>query len=154
MSERKQYGVLDLAKFIAAILIIILHTSPFSSYSSILNFGFRSIVTIIAVPFFFITSGFLFFTKINSIKEDKGVYFKNYLKRLGIMYLLWSAVYFIFVATDWIRNGVAPMDILQYVKRFFFEGSFATIWFLPALMTAISIVYLLRKKCHMKRFSF
>lgn len=146
MSERKQYGALDLAKFIAAILIIVLHTSPFSSYNSILNFGFRSIVTIIAVPFFFITSGFLFCTKLNSLNEGKGTYYKNYIKRLGIMYLLWSGVYFVFVATDWIRNGVSIIDILQYVKRFFFEGSYSTIWFLPALMTAVSIVYFLQKR--------
>lgn len=144
--ERKQYGALDLAKFIAAILIIVLHTNPFSSYSSILNFGFRSIITVIAVPFFFITSGFLFCTKLNSLNEDRSSYFKNYIKRLGIMYLLWSAVYFIFVAIDWIKNGVTVNDVLQYVKRFFFEGSYSTIWFLPALIIAVSIVYLLRKK--------
>lgn len=154
MSERKQYGALDLAKFIAAILIIVLHTSPFSSYSSILNFGFRNIVTIIAVPFFFITSGFLFCTKLNSLSEDKGNYYKNYIKRLGVMYLLWSAVYFVFVVTDWITNGVSAIDILRYVKRFFFEGSYSTIWFLPALMTAISIVYLLRKKLPYKKIFF
>ena len=38
------------------------------------------------------------------------------------------------------------MDVLQYIKRFFFEGSYSTIWFLPALMTAVAIVYLLLKR--------
>lgn len=147
MNSRKQYGALDLAKFVAAILIIVLHTNPFSSYSSILNYGFRSIITIMAVPFFFLTSGFLFCTKLNSLDEkDKSDYFKKYFKRLGLMYLLWSAVYFIFVAIDWVKNGVVLMDVLQYIKRFFFEGSYSTIWFLPALMTAVTVVYLLRKK--------
>ena len=147
MNSRKQYGALDLAKFIAAILIIVLHTNPFSSYSSILNYGFRSIITIMAVPFFFLTSGFLFCTKLNSLDEkDKSDYFKKYFKRLGLMYLLWSAVYFIFVAIDWVTNGVVIIDVLQYIKRFFFKGSYSTIWFLPALMTAVTIVYLLRKK--------
>lgn len=146
MSKRQQYGVLDLTKFIAAILIIVLHTNPFSSYSNILNFGLRNIVTIVAVPFFFITSGFLFCTKLNSLNEEKSVYFKNYIKRLGIMYLFWSGVYFVFVVIDWINNGVTTIDVLQYVKRFFFEGSYSTIWFLPALITAVTIVYLLRKK--------
>ena len=147
MNDRKQYGALDLAKFVAAILIIVLHTNPFSSYSSVISFGFRSIITIIAVPFFFLTSGFLFCTKLNSLKEnEKSDYFKKYFKRLGLIYLLWSAFYFIFVAIDWVKNGVVLMDILQYIKRFFFEGSYSTIWFLPALMTAITVVYLLHKK--------
>lgn len=100
MSERKEYGALDLAKFIAAILIIVLHTHPFSSYSSVLDFGFRSVITVIAVPFFFITSGFLFCSKLNALNEEKSNYFKRYIKRLGIVYLLWSAIYFIFVVTD------------------------------------------------------
>lgn len=147
MSDRKQYGALDLAKFIAAILIIVLHTGPFSSYSEILRFGFRSIITVVAVPFFFLTSGFLFCTKLNSLEEkDKSDYFKKYFKRLGLMYLLWSAVYFIFVAIDWAVNGFGVMDVLEYVRDFFFKGSYSTIWFLPALMTAVTVVYLLRKK--------
>lgn len=147
MSNRKQYGALDLAKFIAAILIIVLHTNPFSSYSSVISFGFRSIITVIAVPFFFLTSGFLFCKKLNSLKEEeKSDYFKKYFKRLALMYLFWSAIYFIFVAIEWVTNGVALMDVLQYIKRFFFEGSYSTIWFLPALMTAVTAVYLLHKK--------
>ncbi len=150
MSERKQYGALDFAKFIASIIIIVLHTNPFSSYSSILNFGFRNIITIIAVPFFFITSGFLFCAKLNSLNEDSGAYLKKYIKRLVVMYLLWSAVYFVFVVADWVKNGVSLSDVLQYIKRFFFEGSYQTIWFLPALMTSVSIVYLLRKKLSYK----
>lgn len=150
MSERKQYGALDFAKFIASIIIIVLHTNPFSSYSSILNFGFRNIITIVAVPFFFITSGCLFCAKLNSLNEDSGAYLKKYIKRLVVMYLLWSAVYFVFVATDWVKNGVSLSDVLQYIKRFFFEGSYQTIWFLPALMTSVSIVYLLRKKLSYK----
>ena len=79
MGERKQYYSLDLAKFICAVLIIILHTSPFASYSGILDFGFRSIITVIAVPFFFVSSGFLFFEKMNSLPNDKrNQYFFKY----------------------------------------------------------------------------
>ena len=150
MADRKQYGALDLAKFIAAILIIVLHTAPFSSYSEVLSYGLRGIVTVIAVPFFFITSGFLFCTKLNLLpQEEKPRYFKAYIKRLAIMYLLWSAVYFVFVAISWVQNGVTVIDVLQYIKRFFFEGSYSTIWFLPALITAVAVVYLL-----LKRFSY
>lgn len=56
----KQYNSLDLMKFISAILIIVLHTSPFQSYNALISFGLRNVVTIIAVPFFFCTSDFCF----------------------------------------------------------------------------------------------
>ena len=147
MSERKQYNSLDLAKFIAAVLIVIIHANPFSSYSSGVAYAFRNIIATVAVPFFFVTSGFLFCTKLDSLcDEDKSAYFKKYILRLVTMYLLWSAVYFIFVLIGWIRDGFTVNDLLIYVRDFFFEGSYSTIWFLPALITAISVVYFLRKK--------
>ncbi len=147
MNTRKQYNSLDLAKFIAAILIVIIHANPFSTYSSVAAFAFRNIIATVAVPFFFVTSGFLFCVKLNTLpSEDKSSYFRKYFLRLLTMYLLWSAVYFIFVLTDWIRNGFTSADLLIYIRDFFFEGSYSTIWFLPALMTAVTIVYFLKKK--------
>ena len=91
----KQYNSLDLMKFISAILIIVLHTSPFQSYNALISFGLRNVVTIIAVPFFFCTSGFLLFKKLSVLSQDeKGKYFKHYIKRLCIMYGLWSLAIF------------------------------------------------------------
>lgn len=66
------------------------------------------------------------------------------------MYCLWSMVYFVFVASGWIQNGVQLMDALQYIKRFFFEGSYLTIWFLPALTCATLLVYWLSGKFRLK----
>ena len=145
--DMKQYKSLDAAKFVCAILIIILHTAPFSSYSKILTFGFRNIVTVIAVPFFFTTSGFLAFQKVESLEEKaKNCYIGAYLRRLAIMYLIWSAVYFGFVVVKWVRKGFSAYFVLEYIRDFFFEGSYSTIWFLPALFSAVLFVYLLRKK--------
>lgn len=149
--ERKQYETIDLAKFIAAFFVIILHTAPFQSYSGALNYGFRNIVTVIAVPFFFTASGFLFFSKLNTLgQKEKKSYVLQYIKRLAVMYGLWSAVYFVFVAIGWVQNGVQFMDVLQYIKRFFFEGSYLTIWFLPALISSTLLVYLLSRKLSCK----
>jgi len=155
MLERKMYNSLDVAKFLAAILIIVLHTAPLSDYSNVLNFALRSTITVVAVPFFFITSGFLFFEKLNSLQEkEKNKYFLLYIKRLIVMYLLWSLVYFVFVLREWIENDVTVNEILHYIKRFFFEGSYSTIWFLPALISSVSIVYFLYKKIEYKKIFF
>ncbi len=143
----KQYNSLDLMKFISAILIIVLHTSPFQSYNALISFGLRNVVTIIAVPFFFCTSGFLLFKKLSVLsQEEKGKYFKHYIKRLCIMYGLWSLVYFPFVIYNWTKDGFSVMSVLQYIKRFFFEGSYSTIWFLPALIVSATVCYFLHKK--------
>ncbi len=144
----KQYNSLDLMKFISAILIIVLHTSPFQSYNALISFGLRNVVTIIAVPFFFCTSGFLLFKKLSVLSQDEnGKYFKHYIKRLCIMYGLWSLVYFPFVIYNWTKDGFSVMSVLQYIKRFFFEGSYSTIWFLPALIVSATVCYFLHKNC-------
>ena len=151
----KQYKSIDLAKFICAILIIILHTAPFADYSRVLTVGFRNIVTVIAVPFFFCASGFLAFTKADALQgNEKKTYIKRYLKRLIVMYLIWSAVYFVFVVVKWTRAEFTIWTVLEYVKDFFFEGSYSTIWYLPALFMATLLVYLLHKKLSYKTIFF
>jgi peptidoglycan/LPS O-acetylase OafA/YrhL len=67
---KEYYNSLDLAKFICAIMIIELHTGPLSFFGSNIGAVERGIITIIAVPFFFVVSGFLFLKKVNSIDTD------------------------------------------------------------------------------------
>ena len=56
----KQKSSLDIAKFICAILILVIHTNPFGSYSNLLSFGFRNIICVIAVPFSSVPVGICF----------------------------------------------------------------------------------------------
>lgn len=144
----KQKSSLDVAKFICAIMILIIHTNPFGNYSKLLSFGLRNVICVIAVPFFFCTSGYLLSEKLSvlqSVQEQKA-YMGKYLKRLAVIYLFWSAVYFPFVLINWIQTGFSFNMVLTYVWDFFFEGSYLTIWFLPALMSAVALYFLLRQK--------
>lgn len=152
----KQKSSLDIAKFLCAILILLLHTDPFGSYSKALSFGMRNVVCVIAVPFFFAVSGYLLAEKLGAMKSasEQGQYMKKYLKRLAVIYLVWSAVYFPFVIVKWLRAGFGIGLVLEYIKDFFFEGSYSTIWFLPALMSAAVLYWLLRKKLSSKGVFF
>lgn len=145
-NKLKQYNAIDAMKFFSAILIIILHTSPMASYSKAASFVLRNIVTIIAVPFFFSTSGFILFKKIGGYSNtEKKQYFKKYIKRLLLMYIIWSIIYLPFVIYGWTQDGFSILEILSYIKRFFFVGSYSTIWFLPACAFAALLCFYLRK---------
>ena len=144
---KKVYNAIDAFKFLSAILIIALHVNPFKGISEPLALIFRNMVSIIAVPFFFTTSGFLFFKKLNASKNQTEVV-KNYVLRLLKMYLTWSLVYFPFVVLEWVSEGV---NVLTYLRDFFFEGSYSTIWFLNASIWAVLFVYFLYKKLNLKQ---
>lgn len=153
VQQRKNYWSLDIAKFFCAILIISAHfAAEWGSFPTIIDYAFS--LYVIAVPFFFCCSGFLFFKKLNALqtKESKKAYFIQYEKRILIMYALWSAVYFIHVVYDWIINNEFGITvILRYLHRCLVFSSYSTIWFLPALAIAIAIAYFLLTKFNEKQ---
>lgn len=61
MTSKPNYGGLDLLKFLVAFLVIANHTSPFVSFSPQLDFLFSGVLTRIAVPIFFMSTGFFLF---------------------------------------------------------------------------------------------
>ena len=67
------YNGLDLLKFFMAILIVMLHSFASKDGHPLLDFEISQCFTRVAVPFFFITSGFLLFRKmpLNLSEKDQ-----------------------------------------------------------------------------------
>lgn len=63
MGKYKNYTGIDFFRLIAAILIITIHTSPLASFSATGDFILTRIVARVAVPFFFMTSGFFLISR-------------------------------------------------------------------------------------------
>ena len=145
MVDRKIYPSLDIMKFIMAMLILTQHTSNEWACSTGLVhdiFGLGNF----AVPFFFSCSGFLFFSKLNTLNsEEQKAYYKKWSFRIGKMYLVWSLIYFCFVFAGWLDQGIQIEKVLNYVHRAIVYSTYATIWFLPALWIGVSICYWLRR---------
>ena len=76
---------------------------------------------------------------------------KHYLLRLLKIYLVWSMIYLPYNIVLMHGDGFAMMDVLRYVRDFFFTGSYYHLWFLPALMFAVAAVYLLVMKIGVKK---
>lgn len=145
LNERKNYWTLDIVKFICALFIISAHfASEWGHFPTVIDYAFS--IYIIAVPFFFACSGFLFFVKLNSIptKEGKFAYFIKYEKRIWIMYGLWTAIYFIYSVIRWGQKGILNIQtFLNWLHSALVFQTFSTIWFLPALAVGIAIAYFL-----------
>lgn len=149
MMQKKTYCALDIAKFMSAFLVICIHIGPLLDINETANFVLVQIIARIAVPLFFIISGYLFFAKLDNEREWNDyanvTALKHYVFRLGKLYLIWSIFYLPFNYLLVRGDGLHAMTFLRYLRDFFFTGSYYHLWFLPALMVAVCAVYVLRR---------
>lgn len=117
-----KFNGIDLMKFICSYLVCIIHIKPFYSdsfeYADEINFFLQNCFCRLAVPFFFLVSGFLFFRKLNLKNIDTG-YVKFYCFRLLRLFGTWSMLLFI--------------------------GGNGQLWYLKALVVAVLILTILFK---------
>lgn len=90
-SISKNYNGIDLFKFISSILVFILHSRIFPLQAVNLNFGITQGICRLAVPFFFVASGFFLFRKMD-LYELKTDVIKNYCFRLLQLFGLWNVL--------------------------------------------------------------
>ena len=150
MEERKEYCNLDVAKFLCALLIIVIHTRPLLDVSPVANFYTADVLARTAVPLFFAMSGFLFFRKLQwqdgkicpcgENRKRLG----QYLKRVAHIYLCWSLIYTIAKLPQWYATGWWGMQLVRDVLvSWIVRGSHYHLWYLLASLYAMPILYVL-----------
>ncbi len=145
IAVRKNYYALDIAKFIGAVMILSSHfAAEQCKFTGIVDYFFS--LYVFAVPFFFVCSAFLFFKKLNALPDKKSQYdyFIKYEKRIWIMYLLWSVIYWCFRIGKYLMYGTDMSTVMNNIHSTLTYSSYGTIWFLPALAVAIAVIYVLR----------
>lgn len=91
--EKKSFNGIDLIKFICTFLVCIIHIAPFSptvfGFAEPLNFILQKYICRLAVPFYFVSSGFFLFRKLNLECIDKNAV-KDYCFRILRLFGMWS----------------------------------------------------------------
>ena len=156
-TQRENYNSFDIAKFICSILVVMIHVVPFGTQEttnvfSYANFFLKSGLCRIAVPLFFMFSGFFLYKK-TPLDEFSCAPSKKYFLNILKLYILWSLIYFPikFVNMDMSLSGIIKGTIL-YGITFICSGSYVQLWYLNALLVSIAIIsFLLHKKCSPKK---
>lgn len=145
MSKTKSYTGIDLFRFVAAFLVIAIHTSPLIRYSEIGDFILTRIIARVAVPFFFMTSGFFLITRY-TYDSKKLIAF---VKKSAILYGVAIAIYIPFN----IYNGYFAMDNLyqNILKDIIFNGTLYHLWYLPASIIGAILAWFLVKRFDYKK---
>ena len=129
---------IDIAKFLCAILVVCIHTHPLQ-YGTTIDYYFNCFCRI-AVPFFFVSSSYFYYTR--------GGQIKNYLKRLFILYLCWFVVELPLTIKVYFfdAEGSLLFNSLKFLRGLLINNSFFASWFLTALMEGMLIIHLVENK--------
>ncbi|GGG54409.1 serine racemase VanT catalytic subunit [Paenibacillus radicis (ex Gao et al. 2016)] len=137
-----RYGGIDTFKLIAAFLVITIHLGPLLSVDPYADFVLTGIIARLAVPFFFIASGFFLFGKMKADRKRELASMRRFTLRVGVLYAAGVIAYLPLNLYDgYFKQPISIGGILQDIV---FNGTFYHLWYLPALMTGAWIVYGLR----------
>ena len=137
--ERYDTGI-DWLRLAAAILVIAIHTSPLADFSETGNFILTRVLARIAVPFFFITSGYFLLSRYH----DSDRKLRHFLKKTGWIY---GASILLYLPLNF-RNGYFSQSQLlpELLKDLIFDGTMYHLWYLPASMLGMLIAWKLVEK--------
>ncbi|WP_029904387.1 acyltransferase [Prevotella sp. 10(H)] len=122
--------ILDYFKIILSLLVITIHTQSLFDEDSVYGWLISNGIARIAVPCFFIISGYF----INKKLEDKQV-LKEYLLHILLVYIIWSLIY---LPTYY--NTIEPRSLITFALMGYYH-----LWFLPALIIGIIMLAVVEK---------
>ncbi len=139
LSDKKEYVAVDAMKLVAAYLNMSVHFLIFEDINKELNFWFTQILCRLMIPFFFLASGYFAANKLND-KAKTG----TYLKRILLMYLIYTVIFFPFVVQEYQKAEYSLVQgIIFFLRDFFLVGSYFHLWYFLALMVAVAFLYVM-----------
>lgn len=135
MSSSRTYKGIEIFRVVAAFLVVAIHTSPLASYSGTADFVFTRVIARVAVPFFFMVTGYFVLSK--------GTGVRRFLKKTAIIYAASAALYLPINVYAGHLQGWGMPDLVQQVL---FEGTFYHLWYLPAALLGAWLTSLLMRR--------
>ena len=134
MSSSRTYKGIEIFRVVAAFLVVAIHTSPLASYSGTADFVFTRVIARVAVPFFFMVTGYFVLSK--------GTGVRRFLKKTAIIYAASAALY---LPINVYAGHLQGWGLLDLVQQVFFEGTFYHLWYLPAALLGAWLTSLLMR---------
>lgn len=152
--EVKEFSYVDYMKLLLACFVIGIHTWLSSACQNELATKILNLLFSIAVPYFFICSGFFLFR--NDERVDTNHRMIQYVKSIISMYIIWTFIYLPFTIYSYYADGLNfRQGILAFIRGFLFIGEHSyswPLWYLLALITAVALIYCMRQ-LHFKSFT-
>lgn len=142
----KDLEIVDLWKFIASIIVVAIHTSTLNATSNFFISNIWNSISILAVPFFFISTGYLSFYKSKSINIGK---VKKVLLKFLKIYFICILVYLPITICYYIYSDYSFFkSVLYFIRSVLFIGENYNswpLWYLLSSIYAFLILYIFCK---------
>ena len=147
MMERRKFNSLDICKLLMAFCVVAIHTHPLEYCTiTIANDIYESFVRM-AVPFFFLSSGFLLAQKFDSsfTSQNNIAIVRKYLLKIIKMYMVWTIVYLPLAIYRFVSSEIGILrSVVLYIRGFVFIGEQYNSWHLWYLLSTIyALVFIL-----------
>ena len=126
MSGSRQGPALDRFRLLAAVLVVCNHTGPLDSLSPTADFFLTRVLARLAVPFFFIVSGYF-------LAKGQWKHTGRFLRKTLLLYLAAVALY---LPLNWYNGGYSP---LEWVKKLLADGTLYHLWYFPAVLLGVVV---------------
>ncbi len=134
-----QYPGIDILKLVAAFFVVANHTGPLLSVNKTADFIVTGYIARLAVPFFFVSSGFFFRLAVKNIPSKQQLEkLYQFTKKTLRLYLFAVIIY---LPLNLYSGDFSNLSILEWLQKLFFTGTDYTLWYLPASVMGLWIVY-------------
>lgn len=137
--RKKRYDSLDWFRLVAAVLVVAIHTSPLADVSGDADFFLTRVLARVAVPFFFMVTGQ--FVAAGSAGTEAGCVFA-YVKKLAALYGVSIVLY---LPIGIYAGHYQKASFADLLRMLVFDGTFYHLWYFPACITGVLLVYLMRR---------
>ena len=140
MNDNKYYTGIDRMRLIAAIFVIAIHTSPLAGYNATGDFILTRVIARVAVPFFFLTTGYFTLSRYHYNNQK----LLTFLKKTGIIY---AAAIVVYLPLNIYNRYFNQSNLLpSMLKDLVCDGTLYHLWYLPASMLGMLIAWHLVQK--------
>lgn len=150
MTDVKRFGSMDGLRMAAALLVVAIHTSPLESFSVEADFIFTRVFARIAVPFFLMVTGYFLLPQYIFKKSMDYRPLLRFFKKTCFLYLI---AFLIFLPVDLYAEKLEEMKLADIVRILIFDGPFYHLWYLPASVVGVMIVWTLGKIVDFKKLA-
>lgn len=147
MEDNKKYGGLDYFKILAAFLVVAIHTSPLTSFNNTADFILTRVIGRVAVPFFFMVTGYFMMSGYLFHKSKSVASLLTWVRK---NLLLYAGVIVLYLPVNFYAGQLKGAGISDILRMLLFDGTFYHLWYLPASVVGVLLVYLISRKLPFK----